>query len=159
MFYKVTKLVLTPTSAKPSTTADVFISSPQIDQESLLGKLFFLAEIESNKPAALKIINFFVNSLPIIYYQNEKISLKEKMGNINIIEIFESSLNKINSEFEEFLKKEKIKIEPKKINIAVGVIYKNSLVFSSIGTIKALLIYSEENQSENEGDKKIYTIA
>ncbi|MFA5317918.1 MAG: hypothetical protein WC323_00365 [Patescibacteria group bacterium] len=162
MYYKISRLVLTPTSGKPSTVGEVFISNPQIDQEALLGKLFFLGEIESPKPSALKIMNFFINSLPNNYYQNEKISLREKMGTIKISEIFESTLAKTNAEFENFLKKEKIKINPKSLNIIAGVIYKNDLIFSAAGKTKALLVYNEKDQKDEAGSndqlKKIYKI-
>lgn len=161
MYYKISRLILTATSGKPSTTADIFISNPQIDQEALLGKLFLLAEIESNKPFALKIINFFISTLPTHYYQSDKISLREKMGTIKIGEIFETVLAKTNAEFENFLKKEKIKVNPKAINIVVGVICKNDLVFSTVGKIKALLIHNEkakDDSSSERGDKKLYKI-
>ncbi|PIR93230.1 hypothetical protein COT99_02095 [Candidatus Falkowbacteria bacterium CG10_big_fil_rev_8_21_14_0_10_43_10] len=156
MYYKISRLILSPASGKSSSTADIFISNPQIDQEALLGKLFFIAEIENKKPIALKIINFFISALPAHYYHNEKISLREKMGTIRIGEIFETALAKTNAEFEAFLKKEKVKIDPKLLNIIVGVVYKNDLVFSSAGKIKAMLIYHDK--TEEEEDKKIYKI-
>ncbi|MFH1326367.1 MAG: hypothetical protein ABIH48_02765 [Candidatus Falkowbacteria bacterium] len=159
MYYKISRLVLTPTSGKPSTTADVFVSNPQIDQEALLGKLFFICEIESTKPAAFKIINFFISTLPTYYYQHNKISLKEKMGRININEIFESTLARVNADFEKFLKKEKIKIEGKKLNMTTGVVSKGDLIFSTIGTIKATLIHAEKPQEKDEQlGKKVYKI-
>ncbi len=155
MHYKVSRLILSPTAGKSPTTADVFIANPQIDQEAILGKLFLLCEIESNRPAALKIINFLINELPINYYQSEKLSIKEKMGTIKITEIFENALARTNAEFEKFLKKERIKIPGKSINLVTGVVYKNNLVFSTTGKIKALLIYPEKKDEE---DKKIYKI-
>jgi len=158
MYYKIFRLLLTPTSSKPSTTTEVFIANPQIDQESILGKLFFIGEIESTKPQALKIINFFTSYLEQAYYRSEKISLREKMGTINIEELFENSLAKVNTEFENFLKKEKIKISPKLLNIACGVVFKNILVFSSTGSIKALLIHPEQATKDALDDKKIYKI-
>ncbi len=159
MYYKISRLVLTPTSGKPSTTADVFVSNPQIDQEALLGKLFFICEIESTKPVAFKIINFFISTLPTYYYQHNKISLKEKMGRININEIFESTLARVNADFEKFLKKEKIKIEGKKLNMTTGVVFKGDLIFSTIGTIKATLIHAEKPQEKDEQlGKKVYKI-
>ena len=161
MYYKLSRLVLTPTSAKPSTIGEVFISNPQIDQESILGKLFFLGEIESPKPSSLKIMNFFITNLPLNYYENEKISMREKMGTIKINEIFESALAKTNAEFENFLKKEKIKINPKTVNMVTGVVYKNDLIFSVVGKAKSLLIYTDKNEKDNninEQAKKIYKI-
>ncbi len=162
MYYKISRLLLTPASDKPSTTADIFIANPQIDQEAVLGKLFLLSEIESTKPAALKILNWFISALPAYYYQNEKISLRERMGTIKVNEIFEAALGKINGEFESWLKKEKVKIEPKAINIVAGVIYKNDLIFTATGKIKTLLIYPETAPAADDlldNSKKIYKIA
>ncbi|PIT93837.1 hypothetical protein COU00_02185 [Candidatus Falkowbacteria bacterium CG10_big_fil_rev_8_21_14_0_10_43_11] len=159
MYYKISRFILAPTSGKPSTTADIFIANPQIDQEAILGKLFFLSEIESTKPDALKIINFFISALPAYYYQSEKISLREKMGMIKISDLFETALGKINAEFENFIKKEKIKIEPKAINLITGVVYKNELTFSATGKIKAWLIYPEKEAGASGADKKTYQIS
>lgn len=153
MNYKLSRLILIPTK-KPPTTAEVFISNPQIDQEAILGKLFVICEIESNKSSALKIINFFISNLPANYYQNEKISLKEKMGTIKVGEIFENALMETNNDLQNFLRKEKIKINPRILNMAVGVICKNDLFFSTVGKIKSLLIYSESS----EDGRKIYKI-
>jgi len=158
MYYKISRLFLPPAAGKPSTTADVFIANPQIDQESILGKLFLLIEIESTKPAALKTINFFISALPAAYYQSEQISLREKMRDLKVNEIFESALGKVNAEFEDFIKKEKIKLEPKTVNAAAGIVYKNNLIFSTVGKIKTMLIYPEK-PDEKEMDKKIYKIA
>ncbi|OGF18610.1 hypothetical protein A3G56_02940 [Candidatus Falkowbacteria bacterium RIFCSPLOWO2_12_FULL_45_10] len=162
MYYKISRLLLTPTSGKPSTTADIFIANPQIDQEAILGKLFLLSEIESTKPAALKLLNWFISALPAHYYQNEKITLRDRMGTIKVSEIFEAALGKINGELENFIKKERLKIEPKAINIVAGVIYKNDLIFTATGKIKILLIYPEiakESEILPDGGKKIYKIS
>lgn len=162
MYHKISRLMLIPTSGKPSSTADIFIANPQIDQEAILGKLFLLSEIESTKPAALKILNWFISALPAHYYQNEKISLRERMGTIKVNEIFEAALGRINGEFENWLKKEKIKIEPKAINLAAGVIYKNDLVFTATGKIKTFLIYPETASAKDnppDNGKKIYKIS
>ncbi|MDP3900264.1 MAG: hypothetical protein Q8Q23_04250 [bacterium] len=166
MYYKLEKLVLTPTSGKPSSTAEVFISNPQIDQEAILGKLFFACEIESVKSDALKIINFFISALPNNYYQSEKISLREKMGKINIATLFENSIARVNAEFEKFAKKERVKIDGKKVNLVAGVITKSELIYSTVGSMRAMLIHTE-GKSENaeslitagEANKKIYKIA
>jgi len=159
MYYKLSRLLLTPTSARPSTTVEVFIANPQIDQEALLGKLFFLTEIESTKPAALKLVQFFSAALPQAYYQSEKLSLREKMGTLNIAELFETALTKLNAECETFCKKEKIKLTPKTINIVCGVVYKNKLAFSGNGSLKALLVYAETKAANDElSAKKIYKI-
>jgi hypothetical protein len=159
MYYKLSRLLLTPTAARPSTTVEVFIANPQIDQESILGKLFFLAEIESTKPAALKLVQFFSTALPQAYYQSEKLSLREKMGTLNITELFETALTKVNAECETFCKKEKVKLAPKTINIVCGVVYKNKLAFSGNGSLKGLLVYPEAKTANDELDtKKLYKI-
>jgi hypothetical protein len=153
MHYKLTRLLLLPTAHKPNTTAEAFIANPPIDQESLLGKLFFVAEIESNKPVARKALDYLAESLSTHYYQAEKISMREKMGTLNVADIFETALAKVNADFELFTKRERIKIAPKHFAITAGVIHNTTLVFSAAGTIAATLLYPDRTNAE-EGKKK-----
>lgn len=156
MHYKLTRLLLLPTANKPVTTAEVFIANPPIDQESLLGKLFFVAEIESNRPAARAVLDFLATSLSAHYYQAEKISMREKMGTLQVAEIFEAALARVNADFELFCKRERIKIAPKSYAIAAGVIHESTLAFSSAGAIGALLLYPDRAAADD--GKKLYKI-
>ncbi|MCK4554083.1 hypothetical protein KAU19_03910 [Candidatus Parcubacteria bacterium] len=149
MHYKIAQLVLTP-KRKADTISEVFVAQPDANKEALAGKLFSLIEIKSKKSDGLKIINFLIDNLNHNYYQNEKIILREKISTLKVEHIFESALAKTNKNFSEFLQNEKIKLDPKLINITVGVIYKNCLHFSNIGKNKALLIYPAPKHCENQ---------
>ncbi|MBU4256814.1 hypothetical protein KKC04_00150 [Patescibacteria group bacterium] len=157
MYYKIAQLSLT-SSQKAATTSEIFIAQPDADKEQLVGKLFILAEIESDKAnpeySGLKIINFLINSLNQNYYQNEKIILREKISALKPEHIFESALGKTNKNLTEFLESEKIKINPGAANITAGIIYKNELHFANIGKNKALLIYKEPMKAKSRGDER-----
>lgn len=157
MYYKIAQLSLT-SSQKAATTSEIFIAQPDADKEALVGKLFILAEIESDKAnpeySGLKIINFLINSLNQNYYQNEKIILREKISALKPEHIFESALGKTNKNLTEFLESEKIKINPGAANITAGIIYKNELHFANIGKNKALLIYKEPMKAKSRGDER-----
>ncbi len=149
MRYKIAQLILTP-KRKADTISEVFVAQPDANKEALAGKLFSLIEIKSKKSDGLKIINFLIDNLNHNYYQNEKIILREKISTLKVEHIFESALAKTNKNFIEFLQNEKIKFDPKLINITVGIIYKNCLHFSNIGKNKALLIYPALKHCENQ---------
>lgn len=144
MNYKIAQLLLTP-GARANTTAEIFIAQPDADKEMLAGKLFALIEIESKKANDLKIINFFIENLNNNYYQNEKMILRERVKTVKVEHIFESALAKTNKNLAEFLRAEKIKLNPKLLNATVGVIYESDLHFSSIGKNKAFLVYKNKN--------------
>jgi len=140
MNYKIAQFILTPPQRSRS-TLEIYVAQPDANKEALAGKLFALIEIDSNKVAGLKIINFLINSLNYDYYQNEKMILRERVSTIKIEHIFESALAKTNKKLAEFLQAEKIKLDPEALNITIGVVYDDSLHFANLGKNKALLIY------------------
>ncbi len=147
MHYKIAQLILTPGS-KASTTSEIFVAQPDSNKENLVGKLFAVIEIESKKVNDLKIINFLVENLNTNYYQSEKMILRERVKTVKIEHIFESALAKTNKNLAEFLRTEKIKLNPKLINATLGVIYENNLHFANIGKNKAFLIYKSKNNTD-----------
>ncbi len=151
MFYKLASISLTSTQ-KNNTSTEVYISQPDTNKEALAGKLFILAEIESDRVGALKVINFLINNLNHNYYNNEKILLRERISTLKVEHIFETSLAKSNNELSEFIKKEKIKLKPSVLNITIGVIYEDQIHFSSIGKNKALLIYKKREEKISKKD-------
>ncbi|MDD4333377.1 MAG: hypothetical protein PHT51_04670 [Patescibacteria group bacterium] len=154
--YKLASIFSTA-SSKTKTACEVFISQPDANKEALAGKLFILAEIESGKADALKIINFLVNSLNHNYYQNEKVILRERISSLKIEHIFESSLAKTNKDLADFIEKEKIKISPAAFNITAGVICDNELHFSGAGKNRAFLIYkSREDKFSRQAKNKLH---
>jgi hypothetical protein len=154
MNYKIAQLLLTP-GARANTTAEIFIAQPDADKEILAGKLFALIEIESKRANDLKIINFLIENLNNNYYQNEKMILRERVKTVKVEHIFESALAKTNKNLAEFLRAEKIRLNPKLINATVGIIYESDLHFASIGKNRAFLIY----RNKNDLNQKKYGLA
>ncbi len=154
MNYKIAQLLLTP-GGRANTIAEIFIAQPDSGKEMLAGKLFALIEIESRKADDLKIINFLIENLNNNYYQNEKMILRERVKTVKVEHIFESALAKTNKNLAEFMRAEKIKLNPKLLNVTVGVIYESSLYFANIGKNKAFLVY----RNKNDINQKKYNIA
>lgn len=144
--YKIAQFILTPLR-RQELTHEIYIAQPDADKEALAGKLFALIELQAKKADSLKIINFLTNTLNYNYYQNEKMILRERVASIKIEHIFEAALAKTNKKLAEFLPSEKIRLNPGLVNITVGVIYNDSLHFSSLGKNKALLIYKNKSES------------
>lgn len=155
MNHKLAQLSLS-TSNKTGSTGDIFISQPDSNKESLAGKLFILIEINSKELEALKLINFLIDNINHNYYQNEKIILRERIPTLTIEHIFEAALAKINKNFFEYVKNEKISIKPEDINISVGVIHENEIYFTTNGKNKIFLIYraKQTNLPKNNYSKK-----
>ena len=163
MYYKIASILLN-SERQNASISDIFVSQPDASKEDLVGKLFILAEIESQKSEAAKILTFLINNISFNYYQNEKVILKERIETISIENIFESALAKTNSDLLEFLTEEKIKISPYAFNLTVCVLYKNELYFSNTGKNKNFLIYKEKilanthNKDLDEPEKTEYQI-
>lgn len=157
MHYKIGQLILTP-GAKSNSTCEVFVAQPDADKEELVGKLFVVVEIESKKASDLKIINFLIEALNNNFYQNEKMILRERVKTVKVEHIFESALAKTNKNLSDFLRAEKIKLNPRTINATVGVVYEDNLYFANIGKNKAFLIYKNiQPQNKNSLPRKKIT--
>ncbi len=152
--YKIAQLILTP-GQRANTAGEIFVAQPDADKEALAGKLFILIEIESKGTDSLKIINFLTENLNRNYYQSEKMILRERVKTVKIEHIFESALAKTNKSLAEFWRAEKIKIEPRLINVTAGVIYENSLHFADMGKNKAFLIYKSPHRPVRPDKKKL----
>lgn len=163
MYYKLAQLVLTP-GRRSQTVSEIFLAQPDSIKESLAGKLFILIELEQNNSDSLKIINFLIDNINNNYYQNEKIYLREKISSLKVEHIFEASLAKTNKNLLEYFDKEKIKIDPRTINVTVGVLHENMIHFANIGKNKTFLIYKggvslKTTQNGNNEEYKIINIA
>jgi len=156
--YKLSQLVLTP-GKKAKTISDVFVAEPDSLKKSLAGQLFVLIEVEKRDKQSLKIVQFLINNINDSYYQNEKLLLREKIGSLGVEHIFEASLAKVNRNFDNFLKDNKIKVDIKRINILAGVIHEDNIYISNFGKNKALLIYKAKSKTiENTEVKDEYKI-
>jgi hypothetical protein len=148
MYYKIASLILNG-GQKNNSIADIFIAQPDTAKEALVGKLFIMAEIESQKSDGAKVLDFLINNINHNYYQNEKVILRERIDTISVESIFESALSKTNKDLLEFLTREKIKVTPFSFNLTVGIVYKNELYITNLGKNKNLLIYKDKTPAKN----------
>ena len=132
MNYKFAQLLQTPGKTSKS-VSEVYIAQPDSHKEELAGKLFVLIEINHNNAASLKIVHYLTDSIVQNFYQNDKLLLREKIPNLKIEHIFETSLAKTNKQFSDFLKTEKINISLEDINITAGIIFQNELYTANNG--------------------------
>ncbi len=153
MNYKIGQLILSPVT-KNNTISELFVAEPDIEKETLAGRLFILIEIESKRSDGLKLANFLINFINNSYYQNEKLILKEKIPSLRIEHIFESVVSRVNKKIIEFLKEEGIKISTGSLNATIGLLYEDEIHFSVAGKNKSLLIY----QKNDKGEKSYKTI-
>ena len=146
MYHKISSIILN--TGRASGFGDIFISQPDVAKESLAGKFFVIAEVEGKKTEARKIFEFLIGSLEETYYEDEKIFLRDKIEGLKIENIFEAAVSKTNKNLLDFLKFEKIKINPQATNLTIGVIFENKLYFSNYGRNRAFLLYRQKDQYE-----------
>lgn len=154
MSIKIAQLNIAPKNQ--NSRFDIFVAQPDAIKENLAGKIFILVEIKDKSSQALKILNFLTESINNLYYNNDKIFLREKMPSLKVEHIFESSLAKINESFENWLSEEKIACDLKNINVTAGLIYKNDIFITSRGSNQALLVYPKKKAPDKENE---YTMA
>jgi hypothetical protein len=138
---------------KISGEALVFVAEPSSEQERLAGKLFAIIEIEARKNDAKSVASFIVERANINYYENEKLSLRDRIEDLKIENIFETVLVKTNSDLVDFLISKKISIRPQDVNITIGVIFQDQIHFSNTGKNKPMLLHRE-----NDGTYKMISI-
>jgi len=153
MPYKIAQLTVLP-EHKSEVLSRVFVSQPDMEEEQILGKLFVVMDIKNNK-TDIMLANFIIDRLTLFYYQNEQAPLLARLATVTVSDIFENSLAKLNQEFMNFTRGEKLIFNPQLFNITIGVIFKNKLYFSGIGRNKSLLIYKSKlknNRQVNDYD-------
>ncbi len=146
MSYKVAPLTVNP-KQKSTLSSKVFVSQPSAEEEQLVGRLFVLMEIDHSRADEFSVADFIVKEIYRHYYENEQFFLREKIANLKIDYIFEAALTKLNKGIAEFLETEKIHLNPENLNIVIGVLHKNRLLFAHIGPNKAMLLYRPKSKT------------
>ncbi len=147
MYHKISSLMLNLAKA-PSGHREIFVAQPDNVTEKMAGKVFIIFELEAKKSDAKKILDFLINGIDEFYYQDEKIFLRDKIPGLELENIFEAFLTKLNRALTEFLLEEKIRVKSSDFNITLGLVYENQLIFSNFGRNKAYLIYRKKDQFE-----------
>lgn len=137
--------VLINAEQKNHSVVQLFLAEPNSHEEKWAGTLFALLEIETKKNQAHRVIDFIIGALNSHYYQNEKISLREKIPTLKVENIFETALVKVNQDLLDFLARERIDLSPKQISATIGIIYQDQLHFSNIGKSQALLLHQDQD--------------
>lgn len=127
---------------------EAYVSQPDSHKERLAGKIFVVAEMTARKSESQKIISFLANVFEYNYYGDEKLLLREKLDDLEVEDIFESVLAKVNQALIDFLEEERLRLNPETSNFTLGVIYNNKLYFSTYGRNKAFLIYRRQGDYE-----------
>lgn len=140
MSYKVAPLTVNP-KQKSALTSKAFVSQPSAEEELLVGRLFVLMEIDQSRADDFAVADFIVKEIYKHYYENEQFFLRDKIANLKIDYIFEAALTKLNRGIAEFLETSKIGLRPGSLNIVIGVLHKNRLLFAHTGANKAMLLY------------------
>ncbi len=147
MYHKISSLMLN-LGKSSSGHREVFVAQPDNVTENMAGKVFILFELDTKKSEAKKIMDFLVNGVDEFYYQDEKIFLRDKIEGLELENIFEAFLTKLNKALIEFLLNEKIRVKTNDFNITIGLVFENQLIFSNFGRNKAYLIFRKKDQYE-----------
>ncbi len=145
MSYKLAQLTVNPSQKSP-VTSKVFVSQPSAEEELLVGRLFVLMEIDASRADDFTLADFIVRDIYQQYYQNEQFFLRDKISNLKIDYIFEAALTKLNRSVAEVIETQKLNPRLSGMNIVIGVIHKNRLLFAHSGSSKAFLFYRPKNK-------------
>lgn len=146
MSYKVAPLTVNP-KQKSSFMSKAFVSQPSAEEEALVGRLFVLMEIDQSRPEDFALADFIVKDIYHHYYENEQFFLRDKIGSLKIDYIFEAAITKLNRGIADFLETQKNPFKPGNLTIVIGVLYKNQLLFTSLGASKAFLVYRPKTKN------------
>lgn len=140
--YKIAPLILN-SGKKTGGAGQIFIAQPDALKEDLAGKLFILFEAKGKSSDLSQVADFLVANLNYYYYENEKLSLLGKMKDLKPANIFENALAKTNSEFWEWINKEKLSFNPLNASITAGIVLEQEIHFSSFGSNKIQLVFKK----------------
>lgn len=147
MYNKIASIILN-SGRNDDYAGEAYVAQPDTTKERLAGKIFVLAEMTGRKSDAQKIISFLANVFEYNYYGDEKILLRDKLEELEVEDIFETVLAKVNVALVHFLEDEKLRLDPETTNFTLGVIYDNRLYFATYGRNKAFLIYRRQGDYE-----------
>lgn len=144
MFNKIASFTLN-SEEKSNINTSVFVSQPNSVKEGLAGKLFILTELEGKNNEIIKFSEFLKDTLEDIYYNDEKIVIREKLDNLRVENIFETVLSKLNEKIYNFIQEEDLVDKISKFNIVIGVSYNDEIHFAQVGNNKAFVLYKKND--------------
>ncbi|MCX6793029.1 MAG: hypothetical protein NTY12_03300 [Candidatus Falkowbacteria bacterium] len=145
MSYKIAQLTVNP-QQKSSVLSRIFVSQPSAEEEMLIGRLFVLLELDTEKAEDEKIADFLIADAYQQYYENEALILRDRLANLKPDIIFEAAIAKINRNLSAWLEQSKLHLKPGSLNAIIGIIHNNKLFFAQTGVGKAILFYRPKNK-------------
>ncbi|MFA5359101.1 MAG: hypothetical protein WC310_04780 [Patescibacteria group bacterium] len=133
---------------KSSSLCKIFITTPSLDKEQSLGRLFGIIEIESNDRGLWDTIENLATLLEKSYYgeDNILIDVGRPTKEISVEETFEKTIQTFNDKLIELIKGGKLAKLLEKMNITVGVLKNKKLYFAAVGNTSAFLLHQLKSQ-------------
>lgn len=128
---------------KSNSVCRIFISTPSLDKEQTLGRLFGIMEIESPDRGLWETIRQICDHLEHDYYGDERIMITahQPSREISVEETFETAIQKCNDRLLELIKGGKLAKLLDRLNICFGVLKQNKIYFAAVGATGAFLIH------------------
>jgi len=127
MKYSIGKLLVAP--EKPSSTLEVFVTDEDKVEDSGLGSLFVLAEINSREKGVRDKVRQLIEMIKNDYYASPTPDVETSL---------ETTCQNLNLNFADVMQKPEAWYE--KVNMLVGVTYEDVLTFSQMGSFSGYLI-------------------
>lgn len=147
MFNKIAGFTLNSPD-KANSLTETYIAQASSTKEKLAGKLFILSDLSGNHNDCKKLSNYIISTLSDLYYNDEKILLKEKLDKIKVENIFESALSQANEKIYDFVEEEKLIGKLESVNLLAGVIYNEEVYFSQCGSSQAFVLFKKNDRYE-----------
>jgi len=145
MSYKIAQLTVNP-QQKSTIISRIFVSQPSAEEEVLIGRLFVLLEIDTERAEDEKIADWLIADAYQQYYENEALILRDRLANLKPDIIFEAAIAKVNRNLATLFESNKIHLRPGALNATIGIIHGNKVLFAQTGVGKAILLYRPKNK-------------
>jgi len=145
MSYKIAQLTVNPQQGS-NVLSRIFVSQPSAEEDMLIGRLFVLLELDTERAEDEKIADFLIADAYQQYYENEALILRDRLANLKPDIIFEAAIAKINRNLAAFFEQSKYKPRLGSLNAIIGIIHGNKLFFAQTGVGKAILLYRPKNK-------------
>lgn len=117
-----------------------FGTKPSAEREKLYGKIYGFIIIESQDSNVSDFIDFLINELKERYAEQQRIGA-DAFGDFNIETGFENALQKTNISVAQYLQKERLAIDLKKIHIFACAAKERMQYFTIVGDINSYMLH------------------
>ncbi|KKQ56863.1 MAG: hypothetical protein US74_C0010G0024 [Parcubacteria group bacterium GW2011_GWA2_38_13] len=117
-----------------------FSTKPSVEREKLFGKIYGFILIESQDFNVPDFMDFIINELKERYAEQQRINA-DSFGDFNVEAGFENALQKTNISIAQYLQKERLEIDLKKIHIFACATKERMQYFTIVGDINAYILH------------------